>query len=126
MPGRGVHTVRDGKLVYVSEAEAARPGLSMGEMRRRASFVREEKVLGYDAAVVKTGEGVDIVSQAFVVPLLQGLPVKFTDLTPSGEGTIMEPVRIELREPPSDIYRLPNLPEDHSYYREKQAKTNHQ
>jgi hypothetical protein len=126
VPGRGVYTVRDEKLVYVSEAMSARRGPSMAEMRQRAGFVREDKVLGYEAAVVKTGEGVELVSQAFVVPLLQGLPVKFTDLAPSGEGTIMEPVRIELIEPPGDIFQLPNLPEDHSYYRRKQAKPEHQ
>lgn len=122
VPGQGVYTVRGGKLVFVSEAPVDMRWLTMEELRQRPTFVREDKVLGYDAAVVNTGGNGEMVSQAFVVPRLQGIPVKLTDFTPNGEGTIMEPVRIELIEPPADTFRLPNLPEDHSYYRDKQAR----
>jgi len=123
VPGRGVYAVRGGKLVYVSEASTNWRRLSVEEMRQRAGYVRAEKVLGFDAVVMLDTPGAPgMVSQVFMFPQLQGLPLKFVDFAPSGEGTTVEPVRIELTEPPADTFRLPDLPEDDGYYREKQAR----
>lgn len=122
VPGRGVYAVRGGKLVYVSEASTNWRRLSVEEMRQHANYVREEKVLGFDAVVMNTNSPPGMVIQEFIFPQLQGLPLKSVDITPSGEGTTVEPVRIELTEPSADIFRLPDLPEDDSYYRQKQAR----
>lgn len=121
--GRGVYLRRGDKLHFISEFTAPPALLDEQKLRSSPAYLRADKVLGYEAIVVTSGN-LKSCSEFYRVPALGGLTIKTVMcLDESGSKMVLEPVSLVLGEPAAPLLKTPTeLPVDYEHFNQTHPK----
>lgn len=122
--GRGVFVYGGQKLHFLSDYGAPRPVLSEAQLRMSPNYLRTDKILGYDAIVVSSGNRPRTCSEFYKVPALGGEVLKTVMChNEQGDKTVLEPISLVLGEPDASLLKFPaDLPVDYEHFNQTHPK----
>lgn len=117
--GRGVYVKRGEKLHFISEFTAPPTLLSEQKLRASPTYLRADRVLGYEAIVVSPGNSKSC-SEFYRVPAFGGLTIKTVMcLDETGSKMVLEPISLVLGEPDASSLETPKkLPVDYEHFKQ--------
>lgn len=118
--GRGVFLHRGRKLHFLSDYAAPRALLSEAQLRMSPNYLRTDKVLGYEAIVVSSGNRPRTCSEFYKVPAFGGEVLKTVMChNEQGDKTVLEPISLVLGEPEASSLVTPkDLPVDYEHFKQ--------
>lgn len=119
-PGQGVFRLRGGRMVFLSDALAEQPTITVEQVRSSPQFVREDTVHGIPVLVSRSEKG-GTAFEAYRAPSLNWATLKIVTEPGEGRRRVHEPLSLKTEEPDPRVFAVYDAPVDRSFYEKQRS-----